>query len=90
MTHVLEPRLTATSVIQSPCYYGHLFPARQNGHTFSYKKKKINAVSRKYGQRPFLKSQIVDSYNFTPLSTSTHVDFIHVVSGACSRIVFRL
>ena len=34
----MEPRLTATSVIRSPCYYGHFFGAIwQNGHTFSCK-----------------------------------------------------
>ena len=34
----MELRLTATSVIPSPCYYGHFFGAiRQNGHTFSCK-----------------------------------------------------
>ena len=31
-----EPCLTATSVIRSPRYYGHLFLAQQNSHTFSY------------------------------------------------------
>ena len=34
----MEPCLTATSVIRSPCYYGHFFGAiQQNGHTFSCK-----------------------------------------------------
>ena len=34
----MEPRLTATLIIRSPCYYGQFFSARQNGHTFPYKK----------------------------------------------------
>ena len=38
ITNTVEPRLTATSVIRSTCYYGHFFGAiRQNGHTFSCK-----------------------------------------------------
>ena len=28
----------ATPLIRSPCYYDHFFLARQNGHTFAYKK----------------------------------------------------
>ena len=32
----VKPNLTTTSVIQSPCYYGHFFSARQKGHTFCY------------------------------------------------------
>ena len=42
----VEPRLTATSLIRSPRYFGHFFLARQNGHTFSYKKNLVNAVTR--------------------------------------------
>ena len=35
-----EPRLTTTSVIRSPRYYGHYYlAARQNGQTFFCKKK---------------------------------------------------
>ena len=34
-----EARLTATSVIRSPCYCGHFFSAWQKSHTFSYNKK---------------------------------------------------
>ena len=35
----VKTRLTATSVIRSPRYYGYYFlAARQNGHTFSCKK----------------------------------------------------
>ena len=37
----VEPRLTATSVIQSPRCYGHFFLDRQNGHTFPHKKKNV-------------------------------------------------
>ena len=33
----VEPRLMATSVIRSPCYFGLFFLARQNGPTFSYR-----------------------------------------------------
>ena len=35
--YTVEPRLTATSVIRSPRYYGHLFSARQNRHAFPHK-----------------------------------------------------
>ena len=42
LLHTVEPRLTATSIIQSPRYY----PAQQNGHTFPfYIKKNVNAVT---------------------------------------------
>ena len=34
----MEPHLMATPLIRSPRYYGHFFLARQNGHTFAYKK----------------------------------------------------
>ena len=42
-----ETPLTATSVIQSPCYYGHcmFLATQQNGHTFSCKKTLINMVT---------------------------------------------
>ena len=36
--YTVEPRLTATSLIRPPRYYGHFFWSRQNGHTFSYNK----------------------------------------------------
>ena len=42
----VKPRRTATPLIRSPRYYGHLFfghlyfLARQNGHTFAYKKSR--------------------------------------------------
>ena len=42
----LKPRLTATSVIWSPCYYGHFFwPPGKNHHTFSRKKTLVNAAT---------------------------------------------
>ena len=41
---------TITSLLRSL-----FFLAQQNGHTFPYKKKNINAVTRKYGQRPHFK-----------------------------------
>ena len=44
-TWTVEPRLTSTLVIWSPCCYGHFFPAGQNGHTFCYKKNPVNAVT---------------------------------------------
>ena len=45
-SYTMEPRLTATSVILQPCYYGHLvLAARQNGHTFSCKEILINTVT---------------------------------------------
>ena len=40
-----NPVPTATSVIQSPHYYGQFFLAWQNGHTFSDKKTLVNAVT---------------------------------------------
>ena len=42
-----------TAVIRSPRFYGHFFwpPERQNGHTFSCKKKTlVNTVTPEYGQ----------------------------------------
>lgn len=36
----VERRGTATSVIRLPRYFGHLFSAQQNDHTFPYLKKK--------------------------------------------------
>ena len=38
LLYTVEPRLTTTLIIQSPCYYSHFFLAWQNGHTFSSKK----------------------------------------------------
>ena len=49
--NIVEPRLTATSVIRSPRYYGHFFSAR---------KKRSN------GQRPHLKSQTVEFLIISP------------------------
>ena len=43
--YTVEPRLTVTSIIRSPRYYGQFFSARQNGPTFLYKKN-VNAVTR--------------------------------------------
>ena len=37
LLYKVEPRLTATLVIQSPCYYGHFSLACQNGHIFLIK-----------------------------------------------------
>ena len=38
LLYKVEPCLTATLVIQSPCYYGHFSLACQNGHIFSNQK----------------------------------------------------
>ena len=39
---IVKPRLTATSVIRSPRYYGHfLWPPGKNRYTFSCKKKTL-------------------------------------------------
>lgn len=35
----VERRGTATSVIRLPRYFGHLFSAQKNDHTFPYLKK---------------------------------------------------
>ena len=41
LDYTVEPRLTATSIIRSPRYYGQFFfLARQNGHAFPYKKNR--------------------------------------------------
>lgn len=42
----VEPRGTATSVIRLPRYFGHLFSAQKNDHTFPYLKKTVNAITR--------------------------------------------
>ena len=34
----VEPRLTATSLVWPPRYYGHILLSRRNAHTFSYNK----------------------------------------------------
>ena len=36
--NTVEPRLTATSLIRPPRYYGHFILSRQNIHTFSFNK----------------------------------------------------
>ena len=43
----LDPRLTATLVIPSPCYYGLFFflAVQQNSHTFSCKRILVNTVT---------------------------------------------
>ena len=41
----MEPRLTATLVIQSSRYYGHfLWPPGKNNHTFTWKETPVNIV----------------------------------------------
>lgn len=42
----VERRGMATSVIRLPRYFGHLFSAQQNDHTFPYLKKTVNAITR--------------------------------------------
>ena len=42
----VKPRLTATSVIRSPRYYGHFFwPPGKNRHTFYFKKTLVNTAT---------------------------------------------
>ena len=75
----VEPRLTATSVIQSPRYYDHVFSAQQNGHTFSLKQRKNFCwCGKNLNYRIF--------YNFTPLmrpqaklKSVWHADFIDLL-----------
>ena len=44
--NTVEPRLTATSVIRSPRYYGHIFwPYGKNDDTFSCKETLVNSVT---------------------------------------------
>ena len=61
----VEPRLTATSV------YGHLvitatFLARQNGHTFPYKKKPLIPSPVNRANDHILKSQTVETSIISP------------------------
>ena len=43
--YAVEPRLTATLVIQSSRHYGHfLWPPGKNDHTFTWKETPINIV----------------------------------------------
>ena len=43
--YTVEPRLTATLVIQSSRYYGHfLWPPGKNDHTFTWKETPVNTV----------------------------------------------
>ena len=49
-----NPVLTATSVIQSPHYYGQFFLAWQNGHTFSDKKPSLMRSPVNTGNSTFL------------------------------------
>ena len=43
----VKPRLMATLVIQSPCYYGqHFWPPGKSHHTFSCKKTLVNRSPR--------------------------------------------
>ena len=64
----VEPRLTATPLIRSPCYYGHFFLARQNGHTFAYKKTPLirSPVNTTNGHFFKFPTHII-LYNLTPL-----------------------
>ena len=51
LDYTVEPRLTATSIIWSPRYYGQFFfLARHNGHTFPYKRKALMRSPGYYGQ----------------------------------------
>ena len=64
----MEPRLTATPLIWSPRYYSHLFLARQNGHTFAYKKTPLMRSPINMANGHFLKFPThTILYNLTPL-----------------------
>ena len=64
----VEPRLTATPLIRSPCYYGHIFLARQNGHTFAYKKTPLMRSPVNTANGHFFKFPThTILYNLTPL-----------------------
>ena len=54
--NTVKPRLTATSVIQSPCYSAIFLDAWQNGHTFSCKRVEPNYRLFKYLQSLQLKA----------------------------------
>ena len=57
----VEPRLTATSVIRSPRYYGRFFGCPQNDHTFCYKKNLVNTTN---GQ--IFEFQTKESFTISP------------------------
>ena len=65
----VKPRLTATSVLRSPRYYGHFFwPPGKNRHKFSSQKKKkilVNTVTSLKRDNFF--SPIGDRINGVPL-----------------------
>ena len=64
----MEPRLTATPLIRSPRYYGHFFLARQNGHTFAYKKTPLMRSPVNTANGHFFKFPThIILYNLTPL-----------------------
>ena len=51
-----EPLLYDRRVNTTPCYYTYYFTARQNLHTFSYKKHPVNATNDHFfnSQRAYL------------------------------------
>ena len=67
----VELRLMDTPLIRSPCYYGHFFLARQNDHTFAYKKTPLvrSLVNTANGQFFKFPTHII-LYNLTPLIRS--------------------
>ena len=66
----VKPRLTATSVIRSPRYFGHfILAARQNGHTFSCKNTLVKWSPVNMAKLFF--GSIGDRINGVPLYTLT-------------------
>ena len=70
----MEPRLTATSVIRSPRYYGHFFwSPGKNNHTFSCKETLVNTVSSL--SRPNFFGPLVTVLTGVPLYEADHSSF---------------
>ena len=84
--YTVKPRLTATSVIRSPRYYGHfLGPPVKNRHTFSLKKKTVvNTATPLIGPNFFW--PISDRINGVPL----YKNYIGQFLSACFLGIFTL
>ena len=62
----VEPCLTVTLVIQSPCYYGQFFLAWQKSQTFSNEKRLLIQSPINVANGHILKSQAVASFTTSP------------------------
>ena len=70
----MEPRLTATSVIRSPRYYGHfVWSSGKNNHTFSSKETLVNTVGSL--SRPDFFGPLVTVLTGVPLYEEDHSSF---------------